>query len=1143
MAAFRISTIPIAVTMFCQPLCLLYAVWFLFTISCSQGETTTLYVHPEDASSCPACNTLSDCTPPENASSWPVCNTLTDYANAVGEYFDPNITMISMVFLPGTHQLNANFEVNGIRSLTLNGSASGTTMIMCNSDTFFSFADIQTLSLVSLEFNRCGPLYSGAGIRTRSVHEMKVDNCSICNSEYATEFVSTSVTISNSKFLGNDYFLDFIASTVTLVDNRFENNAFGYNYIRQSSVMTTGSNTFVNNGDPCDELFEVTDSTIIFEGEVNFTNNVGSMFSGTNVTFVMQGEILFQNNTSACLYFGEMGGAINIFTLTLNFTGNVNFVNNTALGTETFGGAIYGQGATLNFHNNSNVTFTNNSAGQGGAVFLARNSYFNFHRNYSGIVCFQGNKASLFGGGIGFSTVLTARSGECDSPRFPYQECSFQIDETNNRSNPIMIFMNNTASEGDDIYGGNLQNTCEQNRDSTNNNAFVKRYIPVADVVVRTKRTVCLCANSPFNCKSLATEYVYPGNQLVVSVAAFDNNVSTKLIIPNRSLKGVYSNQTMSLIVNHTMNDVQETIYCTNIFYTITGPEETNQTLTLTSCQENQDVSPTNNVTITIMIVKCPRGYHFVQINGTKCECDSTIERKYEDIFCNTTVPVGMFKRSGTVWVGHPNDTYLNLNDNIYIYKYCPFEYCKLQETIIPLGESEKQCNFNRRGILCGRCAEYHSLLLGTSQCSKCSNEYLALLLFFATAGVLLIALLLVLNLTVATGMINGLAFYANTITFNTAIFFPSQSSNTYVEFLKAFLAWISLDFGIESCFYDGMDTYARTWLEFAFPIYIWMLIGLVFIVGRYSQRAAKLLGTNPVPTLATLVFLSYTKLLRTTIEAFSYADLDGIETTKTKRVWLYDGSILYLEGKHLVLFIVSMLVFLFFVIPYTMVLLTSQWLQMKSNWRILSWMNRPEVRSFLDAYHAPYKPRYRYWTGLLFLARFALLLTAVLSTSRNPTVNILVIIILMLVAESWISFSGGIYNKWYNDILQTFFFLNLGCLAATSAYVKFEGIEDQLEGQDSQESLEDIHKKVSHITTVFVTTAFIVFIGIVLFHAYTQIRKIGAWDVPTRKHTKEPRTMSFQSPKVRTDTQTSDSEFTTSMVTLREPLLDDDTV
>ena len=70
---------------------------------------------------------------------------------------------------------------------------------------------------------------------------------------------------------------------------------------------------------------------------------------------------------------------------------------------------------------------------------------------------------------------------------------------------------------------------------------------------------------------------------------------------------------------------------------------------------------------------------------------------------------------------------------------------------------------------------------------------------------------------------------------------------------LTVFIAWLNLDLGIETCFYDGMDAYAFTWLQFLFPLYVWILIGLIIIVSHYSRMIAQSLGNNPVPTLVTL--------------------------------------------------------------------------------------------------------------------------------------------------------------------------------------------------------------------------------------------------------------------------------------------------
>ena len=90
----------------------------------------------------------------------------------------------------------------------------------------------------------------------------------------------------------------------------------------------------------------------------------------------------------------------------------------------------------------------------------------------------------------------------------------------------------------------------------------------------------------------------------------------------------------------------------------------------------------------------------------------------------------------------------------------------------------------------------------------------------------------------------------------NHAIFFPLQKFNI----LTIFMAWINLDLGIQSCFYNGMDAYAMTWLQFAFPLYIWTITIFVITLSRRYHIAARVISRNAVKVLATLLLLSYTK-------------------------------------------------------------------------------------------------------------------------------------------------------------------------------------------------------------------------------------------------------------------------------------------
>ena len=69
------------------------------------------------------------------------------------------------------------------------------------------------------------------------------------------------------------------------------------------------------------------------------------------------------------------------------------------------------------------------------------------------------------------------------------------------------------------------------------------------------------------------------------------------------------------------------------------------------------------------------------------------------------------------------------------------------------------------------------------------------------------------------------------------------------------------------------MDAFWKMWVELTFPVYIIFLVVMVIFISEHSTRFGRLIGKkNPVATLATLILLSYTKLLRTVIASLSLA-------------------------------------------------------------------------------------------------------------------------------------------------------------------------------------------------------------------------------------------------------------------------------
>ena len=346
---------------------------------------------------------------------------------------------------------------------------------------------------------------------------------------------------------------------------------------------------------------------------------------------------------------------------------------------------------------------------------------------------------------------------------------------------------------------------------------------------------------------------------------------------------------------------------------------------------------------------------------------------------------------------------------------------------------------------------------------------YTSLLLFFLAAGIGLIALLLTLHMTVAAGAINSLILYANIVNVHRDLFLPRDK--TGVSPLSIFIAWVNLDFGISTCFYNGLDVYWYAWLQYAFPLYLWLLIGIIICATNCSVRVGRLLGSNPVAVLATVVLMSYTKLLQTTVGALQFKTLtyhgsrqsfysDGL------RVWLFDGNITYFEGKHIILAIFGICFLSFLILPYIFLLLFGYRLQAYSGRKGFFWFNK--FKPILDAYYAPHNSKNRYWPGFMLLVRGGVFLSSILITD---TTSLLVVSSLFMAIGlvPWLRYP--IYEKLYLDLLEASFILNIGILASATHHVKM------VEGNQVL------------VTYLSVAIALAEFLGILIFHLCLRIK------------------------------------------------------
>ena len=748
-----------------------------------------------------------------------------------------------------------------------------------------------------------------------------------------------------------------------------------------------------------------------------------------------------------------------------------------------------------------NCTIYNNTAKYGGGILVRGTESLMFLSPHT-VLNFTSNTAQITGGAIHINADT--------------RSCIFQIDMRDysifhdirsiaDEQDIHIVFDSNTASiAGTTIWGGSLDENigCFMIAGGVRTNI-----LPLLDVSNNGSSPSSIASSPVHMC------YCY-SNETMVCTGSWDEPVHTLFfsVYPGQSLEldiatagllnGLVPGLVEADVQHNTYNNIDiyietlqktQRIYsaeCAKLVYTLYSSAVQEDTVIVLSLIVADDVTvplnyypliekhipdfdsdSENTLSIDIKLKRCPLGFRHSP-STLSCTCLKTI-LKYRNSTCDINTQT--VERTASLWM---NASFTGNNtQTLAVHQHCPFDYCDPNKLRVDLSSPDQQCAHNRSGILCGGCRRGLSLTLGSPKCRHCSNNFLSLLLAFAAAGLALVAVLTCLNLTVSVGTINALILYANIVRALHPVFFPSTT------FLSVFVAWLNLDIGIESCFYDGLDFYSLTWLQFVFPVYIWLLVGVMILTSHYSTTAAKLVSRDAVKVLATLFLLSYAKLLRTilTVLSFtyiSYEDTDG--ATHRTAVWLYDGNVEFVRGKHIPLFLAALSFGILYIIPFTLLLLLAPFLQARSHYTALRWVNK--LMPFLDAYQGPYNKRFRFWPGLTLLLRIILFVSVALNSLGDPEINLTLIISLVLGLLSLELVLGMAlkseipYKKMNLNYIEAFYLLDLGLLCTWSVL--------------QSENTTSTRMNQQHIISgVLVGLVFLVFIAILNYHAYLRIR------------------------------------------------------
>ena len=983
-------------------------------------------------------------TPSESSSLCPlsslpvVCLTLEQYAQN-NTYFTSGAATFH--FLDGTHNLSSSIAVVGSLE-PLHLIASGKATIRCTRSESLSFTNASNVTVEGLEIVGCGSK-SRPALQFDSVLSLRLTALTVQDSQSrAVELTlhneATAVirgcSIHGSmggalavRALGSNN----LSSFVVIVDN----STISGNSLSGGDMAKVGSAILIK---PENHNLRHTQAAIIVRDTV-FENNVNHHTQGEGQSTVYLADMT-NVSFSNCKFSSNRGTPITAVRSVVSLSGVMEFVNNTGY--------------------------------QGGGLALYGNSLINIeHRNT--VMNFTSNQANNVGGGL-FIQSLT-------------NNCFFRVLD-GARPNITFIFNGNKAMNGGNaIYGLTSTKTCAEDITSAVNGGRASGHRTVfhfepdsssdISVISSDPLRVCVCENSVPNCSHvLISRDAVPGKAISIPLVAVGGTLGAASGPVHANLLEKSHNHTL-IIGNDGREHLTSASQCTNINYTISSSADS-ALLALTTEDITAPFIDSETVEhavrdymnsgladwvlltvplyVNVSFLDCPISTVF-DASTNACICDPVLMDS--DIQCN--IPEETLTLPGDLWVSIPP---LSGSAGVIItVQHCLLGYCFQEPLTVPLSDPDDQCVHNRSGTLCGGCRVGQSLTLGTPICHTCSNSYLLLLFLFAINGLLLVLFLRCINLTVDRGTINGLLFYANIVWINRSLFFTNSQDTSFV---LVFIAWLNLDLGYITCFYDGLDMYAFTWLQYAFPLYLCSLAFMILILGHCSKKMNKMLRNNSLSVLATVLLLTYTKISRNIINSLLFTRVT-LADGSSKFVWTLDGNIEYLGGQHIYLFIAAIIVLVSAWLPFTAVVLFGQCLPKLSQNELCRWFN-----TFLNAYYTPLRSSKRFWVGLLLLLRCVVLSISALNPLNREAISLLVTFITAVLLLYLLTRWGTVYKNKYIGQLETLFLLNLATLAGVQMYVMIAG-----------------GGRLAAIqTSVFIVLA--KFLLILLCHTYTSARR-----------------------------------------------------